>query len=99
MTSLKSAGLAAFLILANSVPSSGGEKEEPYRPETGKFPPIEKPMSTGANLSSWIMPTGAAASAWRERASFTATTPTPSPCFLTAWSVTIMLRRIFAMFR
>ena len=42
MTPLKSAGLAAFLILANSVQSSGGEKEEPYRPETGKFPPIEK---------------------------------------------------------
>ena len=42
MTPLKSAGLAAFLILANSAPLSGGEKEEPYRPEPGKFPPIEK---------------------------------------------------------
>ena len=42
MTPLKSAGLAAFLILANSAPSSGGEKEESYRPEPGKFPPIEK---------------------------------------------------------
>lgn len=42
MTPLKHARLVAFLILAISVPASGGEQDEPYRPKTGKFPPIEK---------------------------------------------------------
>ena len=42
MTPLKLAGLVAFLILAISVSASGGEQDEPYRPQTGKFPPIEK---------------------------------------------------------
>ena len=42
MTPFKSAGLAAFFILATSLPASGGEQDEPYRPQTGKFPPIEK---------------------------------------------------------
>ena len=42
MTPLKLAGLVAFLILAISAPASGGEQDEPYRPQTGKFPPIEK---------------------------------------------------------
>ena len=42
MTPLKLARLVAFLILAISVPASGGEQDEPYRPKTGKFPPIEK---------------------------------------------------------
>jgi len=42
MTPLKHARLVAFLILAISVPASGGEQDEPYRPTTGKFPPIEK---------------------------------------------------------
>lgn len=42
MTPHKLAGLVAFLILAISVSASGGEQDEPYRPQTGKFPPIEK---------------------------------------------------------
>ena len=42
MTPLKLARLVAFLILAISVPASGGEQDEPYRPQKGKFPPIEK---------------------------------------------------------
>ena len=42
MTPLKLARLVAFLILAISVSASGGEQDEPYRPQTGKFPPIEK---------------------------------------------------------
>ena len=42
MTPLKLARLVAFLILAISVSASGGDQDEPYRPQTGKFPPIEK---------------------------------------------------------
>jgi len=42
MIPLKAAGLAAFFILATSAPASVIEKEEPFRPEPGQFPPIEK---------------------------------------------------------
>ena len=50
MTPLKLAGLVAFLILAISVSASGGEQDEPYRPQTGKFPPIEKAHSYRGEL-------------------------------------------------
>ena len=42
MTPLKLARLGALLILAISVSASGGEQVELYRPQKGKFPPIEK---------------------------------------------------------
>lgn len=42
MSSVKSARLAALLILTTSVFASVEEKSEPFRPEAGKFPPIEK---------------------------------------------------------
>ena len=42
MSPVKSAGFAVLLILTTSVFASVAEKSEPFRPETGKFPPIEK---------------------------------------------------------
>ena len=42
MSSVKSARLAALLILTTSVFASVEEKSEPFRPEAGYFPPIEK---------------------------------------------------------
>ncbi|MBT6398828.1 MAG: hypothetical protein HOK04_03465, partial [Verrucomicrobia bacterium] len=42
MSSVKSAGLSALLILTTSVFASVEEESEPFRPEPRKFPPIEK---------------------------------------------------------
>ena len=46
--------------------------------------PSRRHTPTGANLSSWIMPTAAAASAYKPRANFGSLAHRPSQCFPTA---------------
>ena len=42
MTRIESLGLAAFIVLTNSALAFANEKEEPFRPKAGIFPPIEE---------------------------------------------------------